>query len=270
MANEIDERIAAVRSAGRTGIMTHVVVGYPSLDVTEALVRAMADRGVDLIELQIPFSDPLADGPTIQRACEASLAAGTRVRDAFDLAARLRGIGVPLLFMAYFNTVFAYGTESFCADAAAAGISGLIVPDAPLEAAIHEGFLDACERAGLYSIATFSPLSTPERLRKNAAHARGFVYCMARQGLTGAGGKMHDDLARYMQGIRACIDVPVALGFGISDRDRLDLVRPHCDIAVVGSAIVDIIASAGPDGAEAAVSEFLATLTAGGPVTARG
>jgi tryptophan synthase alpha chain len=269
MANEIDERIAAVRSAGRTGLMTHVIVGYPSLDVTEAVVRAMARGGVDLVELQIPFSDPLADGPTIQAACEASLAAGTRVSDAFDLARRLRDVGIPLLFMAYFNTVFAYGTERFCADAAAAGISGLIVPDAPLEAAIHEGFLDACERSGLYSIATFSPLSTPERLRKNAAHARGFIYCSTRQGITGAGGAVHADLARYIQTVRAGIDLPVALGFGISGRERLDLVRPYCDIAVVGSAIVELIARAGPAGAQTAVGEFLATLT-DRPVTARG
>jgi tryptophan synthase alpha chain len=261
MSNMIDDRISHIRSAGRTGIMTHVVVGYPSLAVTEDIVRAMAEHGVDFVELQIPFSDPLADGPTIQAACETALAAGIRVRDSFTLASRLRDVGIPLLFMAYFNTVFTYGVEAFCQDAAEAGISGLIVPDAPLEAAIREDFLGSCRRAGLYNIMTFSPASTAERIRKNAEYVQGFVYCMARQGITGAGGQHYRDLATYVETVRANLSVPVALGFGISDRARVDSVAPYCDIAVVGSAVIDIITRSDPARAASEVGEFVSSLT---------
>ncbi|MGH7869852.1 MAG: tryptophan synthase subunit alpha, partial [Candidatus Dormibacteraceae bacterium] len=224
MTNKIDHQLSRIRSDSHTGIMTHVVVGYPTLDATEEIVRTMAAAGVDLVEMQIPFSDPLADGPTIQAACEAALTSGTRVRDAFVLAKRLQDIDIPLLFMAYFNTLYKYGVERFCQDAAAAGISGLIVPDAPFEAAIHEGFLDSCHKTDLYNIITLSPTSTPERLRKNAAIAQGFVYCVARQGVTGAGGQIYKDVASYLHNIREHIDLPLALGFGISDRVRFEAV----------------------------------------------
>jgi tryptophan synthase alpha chain len=257
MPNKIDNRLALLHSTGRTGIMTHVVVGYPSVDATEAIVRAMAAHGVDLVEMQIPFSDPLADGPTIQAACSTALAAGTRVSHAFEVAERLKDLDIPLLFMCYYNTVFKYGVDRFCQDAAAAGISGLIVPDVPLEAARHEGYLDRCATAGLYNIITVSPESTQERLAKNAAIAQGFVYCMARQGVTGAGGTIHNDLAAYIKTVRDFLQVPIALGFGISNRERFETVAPHCDVAVVGSAIIDVVARSSEADVITNVEEFL-------------
>ena len=170
MANRIDERLEALGSERRKGLMTHVVVGFPSLASTSALILAMDEAGADFVELQIPFSDPLADGPTIQSACEAALERGTRVRDAFtvaaDSAARVRA---PLIFMAYANTVYRYGVESFCRDAAEVGISGLIVPDLPVEAARHEGYLDACRRHGLRhpcGAALGLPHRSPRRIGK--------------------------------------------------------------------------------------------------------
>jgi tryptophan synthase alpha chain len=268
MTNKIDAQIARIQSEGRTGLMTHVVVGYPSLAATEGIARTMVSQGADLVELQIPFSDPLADGPTIQGACETALSNGLRVRDAFSLARQLSDVSVPLLFMAYFNTVFTYGVDAFCRDAADAGISGLIVPDASLEAAIHEGFLESCEKARLYNIMTLSPLSTPERMRKNAEYARGFVYCMARQGITGAGGQLYEDLATYIQNVRANIDLPIALGFGISSRARFESVAPFCDIAVVGSAVIDVIARSAPDLITANVADFIKSLTGAEPTGA--
>ncbi len=261
MINKIDSQISLIRSAGRIGIMTHVVVGYPSLTATEDIVRTMASNGADLVELQIPISDPLADGPTIHTACEVALAAGTRVRDSFALARRLRDVGIPLLFMTYFNIVFKYGVDAFCRDAADVGISGLIVPDASLEAAIHEGLFDSCRRAGLYNIITLSPLSTPERMRKNANYGQGFVYCATRLGVTGAEGEFHRNLATYVRNVRANLGLPIALGFGISDRARLDSVAPYCDIAVVGSAVIDVITRSEPADVQTNVAEFIRTLT---------
>lgn len=266
MRNKIDERLDDLRESGRKGLMSHVVVGYPSLDAIRELVLAMGEAGVDFIELQIPFADSLADGPTIQVACERALARGTRVRDAFEIAEDLAGKSVPLLFMAYSNTVYRYGVEKFCRDAAEAGVSGLIVPDMPLEAAEREGFLASCRRHDLHNIITLAPTSTQERIAKNAAIASGFVYCMSRQGVTGAQLGLAPDVQEYLARVRERTTVPMAAGFGISSRERLEKVLPYCDIAVVGSAVIDCIDELGSAGTQqqvAAAKGFLETLAAG-------
>jgi tryptophan synthase alpha chain len=265
MANRIDERLAVLAAGRRKGLMTHVVVGYPSLASTSALIQAMDEAGADFIELQIPFSDPLADGPTIQSACEAAIERGARVRDAFTIAAKCSGqVQAPLLFMAYANTVYRYGIEAFCRDAAGAGIAGLIVPDLPAEAAEHEGYLQACLRHGLHNIVTLAPTSTSDRLAVNASVANGFVYCMSRQGVTGARLGLAPDIQAYLQRVRGRLTVPMAVGFGISDRARLEQVLPYCDVATVGSALIDRLAGLEPDdvtGQADTTRAFLATLT---------
>jgi tryptophan synthase alpha subunit len=261
MRNAIDERLEELKITGKKGLMTHVVVGYPSLEATVGLVTAMEKAGVDFVELQIPFSDPLADGPTIQRACEASLANGTKVRDAFAIAKQLTAkVRIPLLFMAYFNTVYKYGVEKFCADAAKAGIVGLIVPDVPLEAAQHEHFLAACKKHNLHNIITLAPTSTDERLKKNAAIASGFVYCMSRQGVTGTHLGLAPDMQAYLENVREHINIPMAVGFGISNRQRMNAVAPHCDVGVVGSAILDIIDTTPPGEINSKVTAFIRSL----------
>jgi tryptophan synthase alpha chain len=265
MANRIDARLAALATGRRKGLMTHVVVGYPSLASTSALVLAMDEAGADFIELQIPFSDPLADGPTIQSACELAISRGARVRDAFTIAAECAGqVQAPLLFMAYANTVYRYGTEAFCRDAAAAGISGLIVPDLPAEAARHEGYLEACSHHGLHNIVTLAPTSTGARIAVNASVASGFVYCMSRQGVTGARLGLAPDIQAYLQRVRQQLTVPMAVGFGISDRARLEQVLPYCDVATVGSALIDRLADTAPGDVAAQADttrSFLRTLT---------
>jgi tryptophan synthase alpha chain len=261
MTNKIDDQLRIIVTSKRTGLMTHVVVGYPTLNATVPLVRGLELAGSDFIELQIPFSDPLADGPTIQKACEVALSNGTRVRDAFIIAQQLKGtVRIPLLFMAYFNTVYKYGVEKFCADAAQAGISGLIIPDAPLEAAQHEGLLDSCERHGLYNILTFAPTSTDQRLKKNAPVAKGFVYCMSRQGVTGAHQGLDPKLQQYLTRVRTQIDVPIAVGFGISNKERLQAIAPHAEVAVIGSAIIDIVSNSPADVIVTNAQAFLRSL----------
>jgi tryptophan synthase alpha chain len=168
------------------------------------------------------------------------------------------------LFMAYANTVYRYGTESFCRDAAAAGISGLIVPDLPAEAARHEGYLEACGRHGLHNIVTLAPTSTAARMTANAAVASGFVYCMSRQGVTGAQLGLAPDIQAYLQRARQHLTVPMAVGFGISDRARLEQVLPYCDVATVGSALIDRLAGIEPADVTRQADTtrtFLATLT---------
>lgn len=240
--NPIDKQLAKINKEKRLGFMTHVVVGYPSIDKTISIVKTMAETGVDFIELQIPFSDPLADGPTIMKACEEALKNGVKVKDAFELASNLsKQIEMPLLFMAYYNTVFKYGTQRFCQEARKAGISGLIVPDIPLEEEHEEHFIRYCQEAGLKNIRVISPISTVERLKKNAKIADGFIYCTARQGITGTQKGIDPKIASFLKNVRKYFKIPIAVGFGISNRERLKFIESFTDIAVIGSAIIGVI-----------------------------
>lgn len=240
--NAIDKKLAEIKKRKSVGLMTHVVVGYPNLDMTVSLVKTMAEAGADMVELQIPFSDPIADGPTIMKACEKVLAQGVKVKDAFVVAKKLsRVVDIPLLFMAYYNTVFKYGVSKFCKDAGSVGISGLIVPDIPLEEEDCERLAAHSKKNGLHLIRVVSPASTESRLRKNAIVAEGFVYCSARQGITGARKTLAPELVGYLKKARTFFNVPLAVGFGISKPEHLKKLVSHVDIAVVGSAIIDAI-----------------------------
>ena len=259
--NPIDKKLQEIKKQKRLGLMTHVVIGYPSLSKTAEIVMAMANTGVDFIELQIPFSDPLADGPTIMKACEASLKQGTKIADSFSLAKVLSSkVTVPLLFMGYYNSVFKYGVEKFCNDAKKSGISGLIIPDIPLEEEAEEHFIENCEKNSLYSIRVLSPASTQERLRKNAKIAKGFVYFTARQGITGARSELDPKIRTYLRKMQTEFSVPVAVGFGISKSEHIKTIKGLADIAVVGSALLDIINASTTNSLNTDVKEFITRL----------
>lgn len=259
--NLIDQQIRKIKQEKRLGLMTHVVVGYPSLSKTESIIKTMTKAGVDFIELQIPFSDPLADGPTIMRACEQSLTNGTKVKDAFILAHRLsRQIKIPLLFMSYYNIVFKYGTKDFCKDAKSAGISGLIVPDVSLEEESQEHFIKYCKKSGLKNIRIVSPVSTIERLKKNSKAASGFLYCAARQGITGAKKDLDPNIAAFLKKARNYFNIPLAVGFGISKKEHLKKLSSYADIAVIGSAIIDVINKSNKNNVENNIKNFLARI----------
>lgn len=237
------------------GLMVHWVVGYPTLAETEKVVLALAEAGADLIELQIPFSDPIADGPTIRHANDVALAGGVRVADSLELMARLRPrINVPLLFITYFNVLFGYrrgygpggGVAAFCQDAAEAGAFGLIVPDIPVDEQ-QEGYLAACQAAGLAPIPVLSPeLGRHDRwarVEEIACHygiaqpvPNRFAYCQSVSATTGSAKAIeYDRLADFVQRCRNYIRVPLGIGFGI--RTRQDVARVHrfADFAIVGS-----------------------------------
>ncbi len=239
-------------------LMTHVVVGYPSINGTIDIVKMMAAQGVDFIELQIPFSDPLADGPTIMKACEQSLANGTKVKDSFLVANKLsKEIKTPLLFMAYFNIVFKYGVKKFCRDSKNAGISGLIVPDMPIDEEPEEHFYEACRKNNLNNIQVVSPASTNKRIKMNAKIAKGFVYATTHQGITGAKDRLNPNFALYLKNLRNYFSIPIAVGFGISKREHMQLLKPHADIAVIGSAIIDVISSSEKENIVKNVANFI-------------
>ena len=237
-------RAIAKRKRGSTpAVMTHVVLGYPTLKESMDIVRAMADSGAALIELQIPFSDPMADGPTIMAANEAAIANGVKVRDCFRAAEKLsRDVNTPLLFMSYFNIVYRYGVRAFKRDSAAAGIEGLIVPDVPPEEDA-DGFWERDNNVAV--IPVVAPVSTPSRLKllKRSA-AGGFVYCVSTTGTTGARGALPAGLPEYLRRVKKVFNLPLAVGFGISSPAQVRELSGHAEIAVVGSAMIDCIRSA--------------------------
>lgn len=255
---KLKDKLKQIKLEKRLGLMAHVVVGYPSLADTVRLVRLMEKEGVDIVELQIPFSDPLADGPTIMKACEAALANGTKVKDAFAIMKKLSSqVKIPLLFMAYYNTVFKYGTEKFMADSKKAGAEGLIVPDVPIEEEHEEHFISLCQKYNLANIRVVSPASTDERLKKNAQVGTGFVYAAARQGITGAKESLEPSIVDFLKNVGQHFAIPVAVGFGISKREHLEVLKPYADIAIVGSALIDIINKSNKKEYEYNVSQFL-------------
>jgi tryptophan synthase alpha chain len=237
----IAQTIAGLRAMGSLALNGWQTIGYPERGAAERLVPALLEGGFDLIELGIPFSDPLADGVTIQRASQRALDNGTTLADCFAAvrAMRREGVGAPLLFMTYFNPLLAMGLDRFAGAAAEAGLDGVIVPDLPPEES--DELLRVLAPAGIDPIFLVAPTSTPERLAAVAARARGFVYCVSLTGVTGAREQVSATLPEYLARVRAVIDLPLAVGFGISRPEHVAALRGHADGAIVGSAIIDLM-----------------------------
>ncbi len=242
-------------------LMTHIVAGYPDMDTSEKLVEMMAPLCVQYIEIQIPFSDPIADGPTILHANKVSLENGTTTEDCFRLMSRLtKKVRTPLLFMTYYNIVLAHGTENFCRRAHESGAWGLIVPDMPFDEEKEEHFLTACKKNKLHAIQIISPLTTENRLKKIARIASGFVYCVSRLGTTGEQKELNPELTDYLDRVKKHITLPIALGFGISNKNHIKAALCHADIAVIGSKVINVMNTA-PEGEKIkTVENFLRTL----------
>jgi tryptophan synthase alpha chain len=236
-------------------LMTHIVLGYPSFADSLRLIETMVDAGVDLMELQIPFSEPIADGPVILKTNQAALERGATVAQCFDVARQAAArFPIPFLFMSYYNILYKYGVDRFAADAAATGLQGAIVPDVPLEEG--EEYLAAMAAHSLDPIFIFAPNSSDARMRQIAGHARGFVYCVARKGVTGTKTDFSADLGSYLARCRAATDLPLALGFGVKDKADVDFLRGKADIAVIGSQTLRVLDEHGVD----AVGEFIRSL----------
>ncbi|MEK7672696.1 MAG: tryptophan synthase subunit alpha [Patescibacteria group bacterium] len=228
-------------------IMTHIVAGYPSLKASEEIALTMIEVGVYFIEIQIPFSDPVADGPVIMQANEKALKAGTKVEDCFKLMEKLcaKNSTTKFLFMSYFNILHSYGVEKFCKKAQECGCYGLIVPDMPLDEEEHEHYLENCQKFGLKAVQVVSPLSTDERLKKIAKVASGLVYCISRYGTTGVSSTLNTNLSGYLRKVKKYIQLPLAVGFGISDKSHVQAVWQEAEIAVIGSKVVRLIDEGG-------------------------
>jgi len=239
----ISKRFAELRAVGELGIVAYITAGDPSLDATHQFVLALAEAGADVIELGVPFSDPLADGPTIQRASERALHAGTTLHGVLDLVRRIRQSSqVPLVLFTYFNPVLQMGLEKFAAAAAQAGADGVLVTDlTPEESEDYRRILHAQH---LDTIFLAAPTSTDERLQKISAASSGFLYLISRTGVTGAKDTLPDDLPGLLRRVRNFTELPVAVGFGISLPGHVSVLGGLADAAVVGSALVSEIEKA--------------------------
>jgi len=235
---------ARLRAAGTPGLVTYVTAGDPDLAGTEGILRALDRAGADVVEVGIPFSDPLADGPVIQRATERALAAGTTLLAVLDLLKRLRSeLRMPVVLFSYANPVLRIGAERFGDLARDAGVDGVLILDLPIEEA--GDFRAMLEARGIDTILLLSPTTSDERLRKAAALGSGFLYAISRLGVTGARSEVADGAEDMVRRIRRVSDLPVALGFGISKPDHVRQIGQWADAAVVGSALVNVIAEAG-------------------------
>jgi len=259
LITRIAKRFQELRAAGELGVVAYITAGDPTLEATDKFALALAEAGADVIELGVPFSDPLADGPTIQRASERALKSGTTLAGVLALVKQIRrSSDVPLVLFSYFNPILQMGLEEFAATASEAGADGVLVTDlTPEESAEYRQILQG---HGLDTIFLAAPTSTDERLVKIAACSSGFLYLISRTGVTGAKDALPDDLPALLRRARRCTQLPIAVGFGISLPGHVSVLGGLADAAVVGSALVSEIEKA--DSPEAAATALRARVRA--------
>ena len=259
--SRIADTFALLRAERRTGLIAFVTVGYSSVDETLRLVPALIEGGADIVELGVPFSDPLAEGPTIQRSSHHALLQGVTPRVCLDVVAELRrkGVEAPLILMGYYNPLLAYSLQEFCRDAAGAGADGVIAVDLPPEES--HPLRDGCRAHNLDLIYLLAPTSTDERVGLVAGLASGFVYCVSVSGVTGARDELPPGLSSFVNRVRARTPLPVAVGFGISKRKHFRAVGRIAEAAVIGSAIIDEIDRVDPSERSEYVKRFAEVVT---------
>lgn len=256
-STRISKRFAELRESGELGIVAYITAGDPKLDATHKFVLTLADSGADVIELGVPFSDPLADGPTIQRASERALKSGTTLAGVLNLVRRIRQSSqVPLVLFSYYNPILQMGLEKFAATAADAGADGILVTDLTPEES--DDYRRIVHSHGLDTIFLAAPTSNDERLQKIAACSSGFLYLISRTGVTGAKDSLPDELPALLRRVQRFTELSIAVGFGISLPGHVSILGGLADAAVIGSALVSEIEKAPtPDAAAAALREHM-------------
>ena len=233
-----------VRADGQPGLVTYITAGDPDLPRSAEILKSLDRAGADVLEVGVPFSDPLADGPVIQRATERALAAGTTLKGVLEMVGRTRGdVRAPIVLFSYANPILRMGAERFADEARAAGVDGVLVLDLPIEEA--DGFRSMLGARGIDTILLLSPTTSDDRLRTAAELGSGFLYAISRLGVTGARDHVAEGAQEMVERIRRVSDLPVALGFGISKPEHVREVGQWADAAVVGSALVSVVAEAG-------------------------
>jgi len=248
--NRLEHFFADARSTGRKALVVYVCAGDPDLATTEALVPQLAEAGADVVEVGVPFSDPLADGPTIQAAAQRALQSGTTLHGVLGMVHRLRrsGCTVPLVLFGYMNPIVRMGLQPFVTAAAEAGADGVLVADLPLEESHALGHL--AEASGLSVVLLAAPTTPPARLRAIGQATRGFLYFVSVTGVTGSRAELPADLPAKLAEARAASQAPVAVGFGVSTAAQASALAAHADAVVVGSALVEALHRGRPDASE--------------------
>lgn len=245
--SRISARFESLAAEGRKGFIPFVSAGDPALETSKRIVKTLAENGADIIELGVPFSDPMADGPTIQASSQRALANGISLKDVLAMVADVRAeTDVPVILFSYLNPLFRYGIEQLAKDAATAGVDGVLVTDAVDEEAADIAAM--LRRNGLDLISLIAPTTSEERLEKIAQRSSGFIYAVSRAGVTGAQAETSHAAESLVRRVKQFTDLPVAVGFGISTRGQIEDVWRYADAAVVGSAIVAEIERSGPNG----------------------
>lgn len=259
--NRIDKKFAELKTEGKKAFIPFITAGDPSLEDTIAIVSELESAGADIIELGVPFSDPVADGPSIQRSSLRALESNVSLRDVINTVAKIRAkTQIPIAFLTYYNLIFRYGVEKFVSDAVEAGVDGAVIANLPPEEASE--LIAAAREHDFASIFLVAPTSTPERVKIVSEACTGFVYCVSLTGVTGARSAISDMLAPTLKRIRQHTDKPVAVGFGVSTPEQAEKVAAMADGVIVGSAIINVIAAhvGKPDELVSAVESFASSL----------
>ncbi len=239
MKSRISEKFNTLREKNEKALITYITSGDPDLDTTLNLVLAMEKAGADIVELGIPYSDPLADGPVIQRAAQRALKAGTNIDSIFGMVSKIREkTELPLVFLLYFNTIHRYGIKRFLEKCQNSGVDGLIIPDLPLE---ERRELNEVMKDYPIDLITLVAPTSEDRIREIVLDAEGFVYCISSKGVTGTRDRFEIDLSNFINKVKKYTTTPLAIGFGISNKEAIKNLKGLCDGLIVGSAIVEKI-----------------------------
>ena len=257
MENRIDLKLLEVKSENRPALVPYLTVGYPSIKLSTEIALKTLVSGADMLELGIPFSDPIADGPTIQKTGFKALENGVSLSVCMDVLTKVReeNNDSPIIFMGYFNPFLQYGLERFMGDASDRGLDGLIIPDLPMEESVV--ISEQCRKNGIHHIPLLAPTSTKERIKSSCEQAGGFIYCVSLTGVTGARDGLSKGVENLVERIRVHTNLPVLVGFGVSQKKDVEMISKFADGAVVGSAFLDHIANSSEGSEISSAGEFI-------------
>lgn len=261
MKNKIDIVIEEIKKENRIGIMSHLVTGYPTFSFSKRIARTLVKGGADIVEIQIPFSDPMADGTLIVEACQKSLDRGTRIKDSFELAKFVsKNLNTPVVLMSYANILIHMGIKRFCVACKECGVSGLIVPDLPYDSEECKILKNYATKARVHLIYVISPAVEEKRFQEIKKLVSGFLYCTSRQGTTGTEKKFAKNISLYLARVRGKSSITLAVGFGISSSKDLSLIKKYSEIGIIGSAIIEVIKKSKNSEILPAISRFMSEL----------
>ncbi len=259
---KLNDKLEEIKQADRPGFMMHMVAGYPDMESSARIGRKILEAGADFLEIQIPFSDPVADGPVIATANETSLSRGATVRKSFEIIEQIvESSPKPILIMTYFNIVYRYGVQDFCKKASEIGVQGLIVPDYPFDEDTGNQLLKYAKQYNLAFVQVIASTTKKSRIQEIAKTSSGFVYCMARTGITGSKTIISPQTIAYLATVREHCPLPMAVGFGLSGRDQVSALEAYADIMIVGSALIQTYSDKPIEAGLKAIGDFMQKLT---------